>query len=118
MAGNGRENCLQAPRGYKARPLNGIWATGPSLHNGSVANRYELLLPAAQRAPELYLGYRGFDARKVAFVSTTADRLDRLTGLTPVIVAGDEARVGNLNTGHEFRDGRGGGIIGPLLSDD
>src|SRR5690606_5530945 len=28
---------------YKARPLNGIWATAPYLHNGSVPNLWELL---------------------------------------------------------------------------
>jgi RoxA-like, cytochrome c-like len=37
---------LQAGRGYKARPLNGIWATAPYLHNGSVPTLYDLLLPA------------------------------------------------------------------------
>src|SRR5260370_444906 len=30
---------------YKARPLNGIWATAPYLHNGSVPNLYQMLLP-------------------------------------------------------------------------
>jgi cytochrome c peroxidase len=30
-------------RRYKARPLNGIWATPPYLHNGSVPNLWELL---------------------------------------------------------------------------
>src|SRR5262249_17411833 len=34
---------------YKARPLDGIWATAPYLHNGSVPNLTELLKPAAQR---------------------------------------------------------------------
>ncbi len=32
---------------YKARPLNGIWATAPYLHNGSVRTMRQLLLPAA-----------------------------------------------------------------------
>ena len=32
--------------GYKARPLTGIWATPPYLHNGSVPTLYDLLLPA------------------------------------------------------------------------
>ena len=31
------------PLAYKARPLEGIWATAPYLHNGSVPNLYELL---------------------------------------------------------------------------
>ena len=48
---------------YKARPLNGIWATAPFLHNGSVANLYELLLPADQRMKSFYLGSIEFDPK-------------------------------------------------------
>lgn len=32
-------------RAYKGRSLNGIWATAPYLHNGSVPTLYHLLLP-------------------------------------------------------------------------
>ena len=31
--------------GYSARPLNGIWAQAPYLHNGSVPTAYHLLVP-------------------------------------------------------------------------
>src|SRR6202023_2287344 len=41
---------------YKARALNGIWATAPYLHNGSVPNLYELLLPAAESTKKIFLG--------------------------------------------------------------
>ena len=34
---------------YKARPLNGIWATAPYLHNGSVPTLRDLLLPSSVR---------------------------------------------------------------------
>jgi hypothetical protein len=30
---------------YQARPLNGIWAMAPYLHNGSIPTLYDLLLP-------------------------------------------------------------------------
>ena len=30
---------------YKVRPLNGVWATPPYLHNGSVPTVYDLLSP-------------------------------------------------------------------------
>ena len=36
--------------GYKARPLNGVWATAPYLHNGSVRSLADLLKPAAERS--------------------------------------------------------------------
>ena len=34
---------------YKSRPLNGIWTGAPYLHNGSVPNLYQLLLPPEKR---------------------------------------------------------------------
>ncbi len=117
MNGN-RPNCLQAPGAYKARPLNGIWATGPFLHNGSVASLYEMLVPAGQRNSTIYLGYRGFDPVKVGFVSTVADGLSSTKHLTKLVVSGPKAKKGNLNSGHEFNDGEGPGIIGPALSHD
>lgn len=114
----GRPNCLQAPKAYKARPLNGIWATAPFLHNASVANLYEMLVPASMRKTTLYLGYQEFDPEKVGYISALEDGLTNTTGLTKVIVAGPKAKKGNFNTGHEFSDNKGPGVIGPLLSDD
>ena len=78
---------------YKARPLNGIWATAPFLHNGSVANLYELLLPAEQRMKSFYLGSIEFDPEHVGF-----DTKWRAGGFRM-----DTALPGNLNAGHEFR---------------
>jgi len=76
---------------YKARPLDGIWATAPYLHNGSVANLYELLLPPDQRK-SFYVGSRQFDPQKVGFVTASTN------GLYEV----DTTKSGSLNTGHNF----------------
>ena len=54
---------------YRARPLDGIWATAPYLHNGSVPNLYELLSPPEQRSKVFYVGNREFDPYRVGFVS-------------------------------------------------
>lgn len=54
---------------YKARPLNGIWATAPYLHNGSVSSLYEMLLPADERKKSFYVGNNKFDSEHVGFVS-------------------------------------------------
>ena len=48
-----RQNILRAPLAYKARPLNGVWATPPYLHNGSVPNLYELLSPRGGKIARL-----------------------------------------------------------------
>lgn len=112
-----RPNCLQAPKGYKARPLNGVWATAPFMHNGSVPNLYEMLLPADQRTSTVYLGYREYDPVNVGYISTKAAGIADTKGLTKVVVSGDKARKGNLNSGHEFSDRQGKGVIGPLLTE-
>ena len=55
MNGN-RPNGLRTPLSYKVRPLNGIWATPPYLHNGSMPNLYALLSPLEERPTKFYSG--------------------------------------------------------------
>jgi hypothetical protein len=76
--------------GYKARPLNGIWATAPYLHNGSVPNLVELLKPAAERAPTFHVGSREYDPVNVGFKDDPAQPLF------------DTSVPGNSNKGHSF----------------
>src|SRR5260370_33832594 len=64
-----RKNCPNdgpGPR-YRARPLNGIWATAPYLHNGSVPSLYWMLKPAAERPKQFCMGARDFDPEQVGF---------------------------------------------------
>jgi hypothetical protein len=105
MNGN-RSNCLQAKMIYKARPLDGIWATAPYLHNGSVPNLWALLSPVDERPKEFCLGSRQFDPKNVGYETTCVEGAFKL----------DTTIRGNLNTGHEFKDGlRGNGVIGRSL---
>jgi len=92
---------------YKANPIEGMWANPPFLHNGSVPNLYELLLPSAQRSKTFLIG-RDFDPVRVG-VDTS--------GATGKFLY-DTALVGNSNAGHSFENGSGRGVIGRLLSDD
>jgi hypothetical protein len=82
-----------APYGpYAARPLYGIWAAAPYLHNGSVPTLYDLLLPPAERPATFALGEREYDPAKLGFVVKTAcDRQDCLV---------DTSRPGDGNGGH------------------
>ena len=103
-----RPNGIRAELAYKARPLNGIWATGPFLHNGSVPTLYALLSPLRERPVRFHVGTRAFDPVDVGYQTTP--------------VAGDfllDTRVrGNFNTGHVFDDGpRENGVIGRRLSE-
>ncbi len=80
------------PLKYRARPLDGIWATAPFLHNGSVPTLYDLLLPASQRPQKFWLGSREYDAAHVGYETTA----------TPGGFLFDTKLSGNYNTGHEY----------------
>ncbi|MDW7547708.1 hypothetical protein J8Z24_11990 [Pseudoalteromonas sp. SCSIO 43201] len=54
---------------YKARPLNGIWATAPYLHNGSVPNLWSLLQPPELRPDTFWVGSRQFDPVHVGYIT-------------------------------------------------
>lgn len=77
---------------YRARPLNGIWATGPFLHNGSVPTLYDLLLPESKRPNVFYVGNREFDAVKVGPVTTAGPATSKF----------DTSLRGNSNKGHDY----------------
>lgn len=88
---------------YKARPLNGIWATAPYLHNGSVPTLYDLLLPKKRpgdpadgeyRPDTFIVGAREFEPEKVGL---------RHSGYAGF--AFDTNLPGNSNAGHEYTTG-------------
>ncbi len=91
---------------YKARPLNGIWTGAPYLHNGSVPNLYELLLPADERSERFYIGSWEFDPVHVGYVS------DDVAGAFEF----DTRLPGNSNGGHEYGTGEDG--LAPLSEDE
>jgi hypothetical protein len=102
---------------YKARSLNGIWATAPYLHNGSVPTLHDLLLPsrmlltaevgqteaqydaATMRAETFGVGLREIDDVKVGYKTDEAASPfvfrthDKDTG---------EPIPGNYNSGHDY----------------
>jgi hypothetical protein len=81
---------------YESRVLQGIWATAPYLHNGSVPTLAELLKPAAERVSTFRLGPAydrdnvGLAAEQTMFNYTlqTTDCSDRNSG--------------NSRCGHEY----------------
>jgi hypothetical protein len=92
---------------YKAAPRDGVWATPPFMHNGSVPNLYEMLIPAKERTKKFYVG-REFDPVKVGLDTSGASGT----------FLHDTTQRGNSNAGHSFENGpRGKGIIGPLLTE-
>lgn len=101
---------------YKARSLNGIWATAPYLHNGSVPSLYDLLLPAKCdpengvvecRPATFEVGSREFDKVKVGL---------KYEGYGGTVF--DTSVEGNFNIGHEYAAGNtaqpNGEVLKPL----
>ena len=104
---------------YKPRPLAGIWAAGPFLHNGSIPTIYQLLLPADQRDKKFFVGTRDFDSVNLGLSTQPTEGREGFWFDTSI--------TGNSNVGHEFRSGfvpppPGGlprhGVIGPELTEE
>jgi hypothetical protein len=72
---------------YMARPLTGVWATGPYLHNGSVPTLWDLLHPD-QRPKKFTTGGTEYDPAKLGYAATGAGW------------SFDTSQPGNSNIGH------------------
>ncbi len=116
-------NCLNAKfnpgeddiLSYKSRPLNGIWATAPYLHNGSVPTLYDLLgmsdvkltiddpdrpSNAAPRPDVFGVGSRKYDTVKGGFATDLNDPGNKF-----VFRVKDDTGApipGNYNSGHDY----------------
>lgn len=96
---------------YKGRSLNGIWATAPYLHNGSVPTLYDLLLPASAmpgdppgmeyRPVTFMVGSREFDPVKVGFKTSGYNGFLFKTG-NKMADGTIQPIPGNSNSGHEY----------------
>jgi mono/diheme cytochrome c family protein len=84
---------------YFARPLTGVWATAPYLHNGSVPTLYHLLHPM-ERPAKFPVGNHDYDPVKIGYAISGS-------GWTF-----DTSQPGNSNIGHT------GDKYGTNLSED
>jgi mono/diheme cytochrome c family protein len=99
-------NGIRAELAYKVRSLNGIWATPPYLHNGSVPTIEALLGPADKRPTTVYLGNREYDPDNLGYRNEEIKN-----GFTL-----DTTLRGNSNRGHEFtNDEKAYGRVGRAL---
>jgi RoxA-like, cytochrome c-like len=93
-------------KNYKSRPLHGVWATPPFLHNGSVRTIFQMISPREEREREFWSGTKEYDPVQLGYRN-----LD-----VPGAVRFKTDVTGNDNVGHEFRDGcQSNGVIGRHL---
>ena len=91
----GEHSKLRATSGYLAPPLDGVWATAPYLHNGSVPTLEALLDPTLRPAAFIRpRDSRRYDLQRVGWDVT------RTTGFGPQVF--DTTMPGKSNAGHEF----------------
>jgi mono/diheme cytochrome c family protein len=127
LEGFGALDLPQEISGYKPRPLSGVWATPPYLHNGSVPTIYQMLLPPEERDREFFVGRREYDPKHLGYV-TAPDQDGNDDGFWL-----DTTLKGNFNTGHAFaadaatwarhladpaKNPLPRGVIGPVFTDE
>jgi mono/diheme cytochrome c family protein len=103
----------QSTEGYVARPLDGVWATAPYLHNGSVPSLWDLLQPPSNRPARFSFQGAEYDPVKVGYVYGSPDEPNRDGSAAQAAGGGpfvfDVTQSGNSNEGH---------LYGTTLSDE
>ena len=100
ITGNGFPPETQKILAYKARPLDGIWATAPYLHNGSVPTLYHLLLAPKDRPTSFFSGAHEYDPKFGGYVwkDPPAGRFSKFSTTD----ASGKPIIGNSNAGHDY----------------
>lgn len=104
FSNHGEKKAVDNPGGYVAQPLDGIWASAPYLHNGSVPTLYDLFYPD-QRPLVWKRTENGYDQAKIGLEVTRYDAV-------PADVKGGKAKrtyydsklFGKSVAGHTFPD--------------
>ena len=102
-----RANRWLNDKAYKAPTHEGVWATAPYLHNGSIPNLYLLLSPKEERDKQARIFCVGhdltYDPVNVGFMLT-----DQCPGTArlPDMFKFDTTLRNNGNMGHEFRNAK------------
>jgi mono/diheme cytochrome c family protein len=94
-------------KGYQAPPLDGVWATAPYFHNGSVPTLYDVL--NSKGRPRIFTrSYRteaeDYDAVKVGWKVQVLDRVPEGLPLVERRKVYDTTQRGRSNAGHPFGD--------------
>jgi mono/diheme cytochrome c family protein len=101
---------VDAQPAYIAPPLDGVWATAPYLHNGSVPTLWHLLQDESNRPTVFWRGFNEYDSSRVGFVCAETGTALHECAMDAtqrkhdprVIFRYDANKSGNLNRGHLF----------------
>jgi mono/diheme cytochrome c family protein len=98
---------LRYNAGYQAPPLDGVWATAPYLHNGSVPTLHHLL-KSSDRPKAFTRSYRtsvdDYDADRVGWKMTELPQPSPARSAREARQVYDTSKPGRSNAGHTFGD--------------
>jgi processive rubber oxygenase RoxA-like protein len=97
---------IGAPQHYANRSLEGVWATAPYLHNGSVASLADLLEPVSARSSVVTVGGRVYDTDRVGYAADSGT------------FSRDGGAKGDSICGHDYDSGCGHDYGTQLGADD
>jgi hypothetical protein len=107
LAPDGRPYPLRYNSGYQAPPLDGVWATAPYLHNGSVPTLHHLL-KSGDRPRVFTRSYRtgvdDYDAERVGWKVTELPAPPVTDSPPDARRTYDTTKPGRSNAGHTFGD--------------
>jgi len=100
----GEQSTITDPEGYVAPPLDGVWASAPYFHNGSVPTLHHVLNP--KQRPVVW--QRVDEALDETNVGLTIETAERVPYETPDVAIRrnhfDTRRFGKSAAGHDFPD--------------
>lgn len=91
------EGAETGPYPYESRVLEGIWATAPYLHNGSVPTLTDLLAPVEQRPAAFKIG-PNYDIEKIGLAAEQTKFGDQILTTTDC----SARNSGNSRCGHDY----------------
>ncbi|MFK7777283.1 MAG: cytochrome c [Gimesia sp.] len=97
----GKDPVIADPGGYVAPPLNGVWASAPYFHNGSVPTLWHVLHP--DKRPAIWKRTEnGYDLTKVGLeIETFSNMPDHLSTMQKRMYF-DTSKFGKKATGHSY----------------
>jgi hypothetical protein len=101
----GETNITTRAGGYVAPPLDGIWATAPYFHNGSVPTLHHVLFPDERPAVWKVRDYSSYDDTRVGLLVEEHTRMPDTRTLKEKREYYDATRETMSNGGHRFADG-------------
>ena len=99
----GKDPVVEDPGGYVAPPLNGVWASAPYFHNGSVPTLWHVLNP--QERPEIWQRTEnGYDQTRVGLEVQTFKKVPKDLSTVQKRLYFDTSQFGKSAKGHNYPD--------------